>query len=172
MRKINTAVERDTFDILRLHRLLPECRANVRRFATRSFFPTAPLDVQLFPALPHGDFGGSKRQLAGFRKGPFPGEIEVRDISGFIQPARHVQRCVQRLDNRLAQLEHLFIRLMQIKGGPHSRRKVEHGARDSKFRLLKAGGRHSLPQRHIKNIEKIHNRAEFQIRLAAGKWET
>ena len=62
--------------------------------------------------------------------------------------------------------------MMQIERGPDSRGKVEHGTRDSKFGLIKPSGSYSLAKRHVKDIEKVHNRDKFQIRLSAGRWET
>ena len=99
-----------TFDIFGRHRLLRNVRQTPVGLPLGISSPEPHQIVQLFPALSHRDFRRPKRQLAGFRKGSFPGQIKVGDIPSFIQPARDFQRCVKRLDNRLAQLEHLFIR--------------------------------------------------------------
>ena len=119
MGQIDAPLERNTFDILGLHRLLWNVRQTPVELATRYFFPRAPLDrstaSRLWRTATSADLSAS---LPASAKGSFPGQVEVRDIPSFIQPARHFQRCVERLHNRLAQLEHLFIRHMEIERGP------------------------------------------------------
>ena len=55
-----------------------------------------------------------------------------------------------------------------IKGGPGSGGKVEHDTRHSKLGFLEPRGSYSIPEWHVEDIEKVHHRDKFQIRLAAG----
>ncbi len=84
-----------------------------------------------------------------------------------MEPARQIEGRGERLHDRLTQFEHLFIGLIGIERTAHASGEIQHSAAHPRFGFFESSGCDPLTQRHVKDIQKVHRCAEFEIRAAS-----
>src|SRR6266576_6805906 len=112
--------------------------------------PQSHQDIQPLPALPAGDLSATEPQLCALQQDAFTGEIEIGNITGLMQSLRNVPRCRECLDDRLMELEQLFVGDMFEKRRAHFSGEIERGAGNARLGFCKSPGSHPLSEREIK----------------------
>ena len=83
-----------------------------------------------------------------------------------MQSLLNVPRCRECLNDRLIELEQLFVGDMFEKRRSHFSGKIERSTGNARLGFFESPGSHALSQREIKNIEKAHDRRELEVRPA------